>query len=160
MASRPLLRVRGIDGSTHRACRDMQTERLTFVRHICLGNMPSLTPFKGVLLPSVPALLVKLNQCLPSVLPLQVRAPFPDQSGQLSAAIPPLHFKSHRRRPTMAHQTILHYTTTCEGREATEAYSLAWLGSGTSQGQSEQEHCLCSVHCSTTPQQQLRGVSG
>lgn len=90
MASRPLLRVRGIDGATHRACRAMQAERLTFVRHICLGSMPSLIPFKGVLLPSVPALHVKLDQGLPSVLLLQVRTPFPDQSGQLSAAIPPL----------------------------------------------------------------------
>lgn len=64
----------------------------------------------------------------------------------------PLHFKSHRKRPTMAHQTVLH----CMGRRGGHwSYSLAWLGSGTSQGQSEQGH-----RPSLQPQQQLTGVSG
>lgn len=101
VASRPLLRVTGVDGATHGACRAMQAERLTFFRHTCLGSLPPLIPFKGVLLPSVPALLVQFYQCLPSVLLLQVRSPFPEQSGQLSAAIPPLPFKSHRKRATI-----------------------------------------------------------
>lgn len=84
MATRPLLGVTGAAGAAHGARGAMQSERLTCVRHTCLGNMPSLIPFKGVLLPSVPAPLARLYQCLPSVLPLQVRGPF------LSAAIPPL----------------------------------------------------------------------
>lgn len=82
MATRPLLGVTGADGAAHGAHGAMQSERLTCVRHTCLGTMPSLIPFKGVLLPSAPALLVRLYQCLPSVLPLQVTDPF------LSAAIP------------------------------------------------------------------------
>ena len=96
----------------------MKSERLTLVSRICLENMPSpLIPFKGVLLSSVPAPLVKTQsqvlQCLPPVLLLQVSAPFPDQSGQLSAGILPssLHFKFHRNRGTMSHLTVLHYTT-------------------------------------------------
>lgn len=80
-----VLRARGIGGGTHGACRAMQVERLTFVRHTCLRNMPPLIPFRGVLFSSVPAPLVKLYEFLPSVL-LQVKTPFPDQSGQLSAA--------------------------------------------------------------------------
>lgn len=58
----------------------MKSERLALVIHICLENMPApLIPFKGVLLSSVPAPLVKSQsqvlQCLSPVLLLQVREP-------------------------------------------------------------------------------------
>ena len=93
MGSRQLSRARGMDGATVIHQAEPRSREYYPWSATCLENMPSpLSPFKGVLLSSVPATLVKTQsrvlQCLPPVLLLQVRAPFPDQSGQLSTGIP------------------------------------------------------------------------